>query len=159
MALVDGFSHLVVQVTDLDRSEKFYTEVFGLDVIGRDLVNDEGPNSLLATNTRQRIILVEVPQVEPFRSNSSSSHHAWYLTPEEFERAEKRLESLGFDITDSRASFRPKGERNMDIFDPDGHRYQIQTHGPETSEVITAGVGEIVCGQVDDFPVGSEVLC
>ncbi|HEY4134151.1 MAG TPA: VOC family protein, partial [Alphaproteobacteria bacterium] len=37
MALVDGFSHLVVQVTDLDRSEAFYRDVFGLDIIGRDL--------------------------------------------------------------------------------------------------------------------------
>ena len=29
MALVDGLSHLLVQVTDLDRSEAFYRDVFG----------------------------------------------------------------------------------------------------------------------------------
>ena len=30
MALVEGFSHLVIQVTNLDRSETFYQEVLGL---------------------------------------------------------------------------------------------------------------------------------
>ena len=42
MALVEGFSHLVIQVTDLDRSEKFYEDVLGLDPVGRDLVSEEG---------------------------------------------------------------------------------------------------------------------
>jgi catechol 2,3-dioxygenase-like lactoylglutathione lyase family enzyme len=52
MALVDGFSHLVVQVTDLNRSEKFYREVLGLHLVGRDLVNEEGPNLLLKMRDR-----------------------------------------------------------------------------------------------------------
>ena len=30
MPVVDGFSHLTVMVTDLDRSEVFYRDVFGL---------------------------------------------------------------------------------------------------------------------------------
>ena len=47
MALVDGLNHLLVQVTDLDRSEAFYRDTFALEVLGRDLVNEEGPNSLL----------------------------------------------------------------------------------------------------------------
>ncbi len=33
MALVEGFSHLVIQVTNLDRSETFYQEVLGLDLV------------------------------------------------------------------------------------------------------------------------------
>ncbi|MGE5537789.1 MAG: VOC family protein [Gemmatimonas sp.] len=154
MALVDGFSHLTVQVTDLDRSEAFYRDVFGLEVVGRDLVNDEGPNSLLAMNTRQRILLVQVPHVTPFRPNSSSIHHAWYLTPEQFDRAEKRLATMGFDITDSRKDFRAVGERSMDVFDPDGHRYQIQSYGPDATRIIIDDVGEVACGKVDEYAVG-----
>jgi len=73
MALVEGFSHLVIQVTDLDRSEKFYQEVMGLDPVGRDLVSEEGPNSLLKMNTGQMVLLVQVPKVEPFRPNSGSN--------------------------------------------------------------------------------------
>ena len=63
MAFVDGFSHLVVQVTDLHRSEKFYQEVLGLDLVGRDLVNEDGPNSLLKMNTGQMVLLVQVSKV------------------------------------------------------------------------------------------------
>src|SRR5438477_5509162 len=100
---ISGFSHLVVEVTDLDRSEKFYSEVFGLDVVGRDLVSDVGPNSTLAFNSRHRFVLVQVPATEPFRPNSSSIHHAVWLTQEQFARAQKRLREMGFDIGDNRA--------------------------------------------------------
>ncbi|HEY4135385.1 MAG TPA: VOC family protein [Alphaproteobacteria bacterium] len=155
MALVDGFSHLVVQVTDLDRSEAFYRDVFGLDIIGRDLVTDEGPNSLLAMNTRQRVLLVQVPEVTPFRPNSSSIHHAWLLTIEQLERAKVRLAEHGFDITDSRQAFRAMGEQSLDVFDPDGHRYQVQAYGPEAKQIIIENVGEIACGNAADYPVGT----
>jgi catechol 2,3-dioxygenase-like lactoylglutathione lyase family enzyme len=154
MALVDGFSHLAVQVTDLDRSERFYRDVFGLDLLGRNLVTAEGPNALLAMNTRQRILLIQVPEVQPFRPNSNSIHHAWYLTPEQFDRAQTRLAAMGFDITDSRKDFRALGERSMDVFDPDGHRYQIQSYGPEATQVIVENVGDIACGNVADYAIG-----
>ena len=85
MAEVSGFSHLVVDVTDLDRSEAFYRDVLGLEVVGRDLVSDVGPNSTLAMNTRHRIVLIQVDKVEPFRPNSSSIHHALWLTAEQFD--------------------------------------------------------------------------
>lgn len=155
MALVDGFSHMVVHVTDLERSEKFYREVFGLDLIGRDLVNDEGPNVLLGTNTRQRLLLVEVPEVTAIRPNSSSIHHAWLLTIEEYRRAQERLRAMGFDIDDSRAQFRAMGENSMDVFDPDGHRYQIQAYAPEATAIINEGVGLVTCGSIEAFPVGT----
>jgi catechol 2,3-dioxygenase-like lactoylglutathione lyase family enzyme len=155
MAIVEGFSHLTVLVTDLDRSERFYQDVFGLDLIGRDLVAEDHPNSLLAMNTRQRVVLVEVPQVEANRPNSSSIHHGWYLTPEQFARAQERLKGMGFDITDSRKEFRAMGELTMDVFDPDGHWYQVQTIGPEAKAIMTENAGEIACGKVDDYAVGA----
>ena len=155
MALIQGFSHLTVEVTDLDRSEKFYQEVFGLDPIGRDLVNEGRPNSLLGMNTRQRVLLVEVESVTPFRPNSSSIHHAWFLTPEQFDRAMERLQAMGFDTNESRKDFRAVGERSIDVFDPDGHRYQIQAYGPEAKAVMKEEVGEVACGNVRDYPVGA----
>lgn len=155
MALVDAFSHLVVHVTDLDRSEAFYRDVFGLDVVGRNLVSDEGENSLLAMNTRQRILLVKVAEVVPFRPNSNTIHHAWLLTPEQFDRAQERLQKMGFDISDSRQEFRALGERSFDVFDPDGHRYQVQSYGPEAKQIIVENVGEVACGNVSDYEIGA----
>jgi catechol 2,3-dioxygenase-like lactoylglutathione lyase family enzyme/nitrite reductase/ring-hydroxylating ferredoxin subunit len=152
---VNGFSHLTVQVTDLDRSGKFYQDVFGLDLIGRNLVNEEAPNSLLAMNSRERVVLVKAPEVQPFRPNSSSIHHAWWLTPEQFERAQKRLQAMGFKIDDNRKAFRPLGELNMDVYDPDGHRYQIQTITAEGQKPIIEIVSEAACGHVDDHPIGA----
>ena len=154
MSAIGGFSHLCVEVTDLDRSEKFYHEIIGLDVLGRDLINEGRPNSTLALNTRHRVVLVEVDEVEPFRPNSSSIHHAWYLTPEQFDQAQLRMKAAGYEIGDNRAQFRAVGERSMDIFDPDGHRYQIQTFGAEASDYIIENVGEISCGKARDYAVG-----
>lgn len=155
MALVDGFSHLVVEVTDLDRSEKFYREVLALDLVGRNLVNENGPNSLLKTNTGQMVLLIQVAEVVPFRPNSNSIHHAWLLTVEQYRRAQERLKTFGYNIEDSREEFRAMGERSMDIFDPDGHRYQIQAHGPEATTIIRPSAGKVTCGKIDDFEIGS----
>ena len=157
MALVDGLSHLLVQVTDLDRSETFYREVFGFDIVGRDLVAEEGPNSLLKSNSGHMILLVQVKgEVKPFRPNSSSIHHALYLTPDQHQRArERRAIATGKDVSDTRASFRANGQLSFDVFDPDGHRYQVQSIGPEASVIMKADMGDVVCGKVDDFAVGS----
>jgi catechol 2,3-dioxygenase-like lactoylglutathione lyase family enzyme len=154
MSTVGGFSHLYVEVTDLDRSENFYRDIIGLDLLGRDLMNEGRPNSTLALNTRHRVVLVEVEEVEPFRPNSSSIHHAWYLTPEQFDRAQERMRAAGYEVGDNRAQFRAVGERSMDIFDPDGHRYQIQTFGPEANEYIIEDVGEIACGNISEYALG-----
>lgn len=34
MALVDGLNHLLVQVSDLERSEAFYRDTFELELVG-----------------------------------------------------------------------------------------------------------------------------
>lgn len=91
MPLNGAFSHLVFEVSDLDRSEAFYRDVIGLDVVGRNLVAENHPNSLLATNTRQRLLLVEVPEVHAPPGPGSPIHHAWLLTVDQFREAQKRL--------------------------------------------------------------------
>lgn len=155
MAGVSGFSHLVVDVTDLDRSEAFYRDVLGLEILGRGFLNDERPNSTLAFNTHHRIVLIQVPdKVEPFRPNSSSIHHALMMNADQFDRAEERLRGLGYKIGDNRAQFRAVGDRNIDIFDPDGHRYQLQTYNPNARKFEPENVGEVVCGNVKDYAVG-----
>ncbi|HET9149973.1 MAG TPA: VOC family protein [Alphaproteobacteria bacterium] len=151
-----AFSHLTVEVSNLDRSEAFYRDVIGLDVVGRNLVADNRPNALLATNTRQRLLLVEVPEVPPYPASGGSIHHAWLLTIEQFKLARDRLEAHGYETgIDPRQTFRAVGEYNMDIHDPDGNRFQIQAFGEESEEVIASGAGVLACGNVADFPVGS----
>lgn len=150
------FSHLVVEVSDLDRAETFYRDVIGLDVLGRNLVADNRPNSLMAMNTRQRVLLVEVPEVPPYPASGGSIHHAWLLTIDQFRQARDRLEAAGFATgIDPRQTFRAVGEYNMDIHDPDGNRFQIQAFGDESEAVIPSGAGVVALGNISEFPVGS----
>lgn len=151
-----GFSHLVVECANLDKSEAFYRDVIGLDLLGRNLVADNRPNSLLAMNTRQRVLLVEVGDVPPYPASGGSIHHGWLLTPEQFALARDRLEAAGYSTgIDPRQSFRAVGEYNMDVHDPDGNRFQIQAFGEEATDILPSGAGMLRCGNIADFAVGS----
>ena len=159
MALCDGFSHLVLPVSDLARSETFYQEVFGLELVGRDLTAESKPNALLKTDCRQMVVLVQVPEVHIEREGANSTHHAWLLkTPEEYKACVKRLATLGFDIEDYRAAFRAAGQYSVDLVDPDGHRFQIQTQGPEATDVRIEKAGIINCGKAEDYAIGAVKL-
>ena len=151
-----AFSHIVVECANLDRSEAFYRDVIGLDVLGRNLTSDNRPHSLLAMNTRQRVLLVEVGEVPPYPGSGGSIHHGWLLTPEQFALARDRLEAAGYKTgIDPRQNFRAVGEYNMDIHDPDGNRFQIQAFGEESEELLPAGAGVVECVKIDNFAVGS----
>jgi extradiol dioxygenase family protein len=151
-----AFSHLVVEVADLDKSEKFYRDVIGLDVMGRNMVADNRPHSLLSMNTRQRVLLVEVAGVPPYPGSGGSIHHAWLLTIEQFKQAAERLEATGYKTgIDPRQTFRAVGEYNMDIIDPDGNRFQIQAFGDEAEEILPSGAAVVTLGKIDDYAIGS----
>src|SRR5579871_5502013 len=57
-AFADRFSHLALEVTDLDRSEQWYQEVIGADLLGRGLTAEPRPHSVLQMNSGQLLILV-----------------------------------------------------------------------------------------------------
>ncbi len=150
-----GFSHLVLEVGDLDKSEAFYRDVVGLEVLGRGLMAEPGPHSLLRMNTGQLLVLAQVDNAIPFRPNSVPIHHAFWLTMDQFRAAQGRFAAAGFDIGDERAAFRSKGEYSMDIWDPDGHHWQVQAEGPEATELIMPGVGLVDCGPCEKYEIGS----
>ncbi|HZT06448.1 MAG TPA: VOC family protein [Chloroflexota bacterium] len=150
-----GFSHLVLEVSDLDRSEAWYRDVAGLEVIGRNVLSETAPHSVLRMNTGQLLVLLEVDTPVPQRPNSGAIHHAFWLTMDQYHEAQERYAAAGYDTSDERAAFRSKGEYSMDAWDPDGHHWQIQSEGPEAQELIKPGVGVVECGPVEQFPVGS----
>lgn len=158
MSGVLGLSHLTVHVTDLAASEKFYEDVMGLEPLGRDLMEEDGPTSTLRSESGQLVVLVEVDDVEPFRGKTTSVHHAWYLTPEQHERAIARMKAMGEEIGDTREAFRAMGQKSFDVYDPDGHRYQIQTVTSEAYEILKPNRGVVNCGHIDDYAVGDVKL-
>jgi len=153
--VIDGFSHLVLEVKELERSERFYQDVIGLELLGRGLLAEPRPHSLLKLNTGQLIVLTEVDEPVPIRENSSSIHHAFLLTMDEYRLAQERFKAAGYNIEDSREQFRAKGENSMDIWDPDGHRWQLQAFGEEQHSILKPGAGVVDCGPASQYEVGS----
>ena len=152
---IRGFSHMVLEVQDLDRSERFYQDVIGLDHLGRGLLAEPRPHSLMKMNTGQLIVLIQHDNPVPIRPNTSSIHHAFLMTMDEYEAAQARFKAAGYDISDTREAFRARGEHSMDVFDPDGHRWQVQAFSEEQHEIIKSGQGVVDCGPFDKYRVGS----
>lgn len=150
-----GFSHMVLEVGNLDSSEQWYRDVVGLEALGRGLIAEDRPHSVLRMNCGQLLVLLEVDRPEPRRPNSLTIHHAFWLTPDRYRSAQERFAEAGIDISDERAAFRAKGEYSMDAWDPDGHHWQVQTHTSEATEIIKPGVGVVECGPVERFEIGS----
>ncbi len=151
---LEGFSHLVFEVADLERSERFYRDVIGLDLVGYDVLAEPSPHLVLRTAIGQLLVLLQVDTPEPRRPNTASIHHAFLLTMDEYRAAEERFRAAGHEVADTRKQFRSRGEYSMDIYDPDGHRWQVQAYGDEGHEAIS-GTGVVRCGPLAKFPVGS----
>ncbi|GEM_PF-422140 len=152
---ISGFSHLVLEVKDLDRAERFYQDVIGLELMGRGLLAEPRAHSLMRMNTGQFILLIQHDSPVPIRHNTTTIHHAFLLTIEEFQAAKQRFDAAGYDVSDNRAAFRARGEYSIDIWDPDGHRWQVQAFGPEQHDLIKPGTGVVDCGLAEKYELGS----
>lgn len=77
--MAERLSHLVLGVSDLDRSEAWYRDFFAMDVLGRGLTAEERPHTVLRMNTGQLLILIEQERVLPERLGTNpraNSHRA-----------------------------------------------------------------------------------
>lgn len=146
------FQHVVFEVADLDRSERFYGGVIGLESAGRDLWPEEGPSATFNTARGQYVVLVQVPEVKP---DGIGVHTNFMLSTEDYSTVHERLEAEGCYIPDLRADLRPVGELSDNFTDPDGHLLQITAISEEAFQVPASKRGKVVAGRIDDFAVGS----
>jgi len=146
------FNHKVVKVSDLERSERFFGEVLGLESVGRDLwPGEEGPTSTFKTQIGQYVVLVEVPSVDA----SLAEHWNFMLSPEDFADVQARLHAEGCAIGDLRQEFRAIGEMSDNYYDPDDQMMQITAIAASAYETPPSRRGKVVAGRIEDFPVGS----
>jgi catechol 2,3-dioxygenase-like lactoylglutathione lyase family enzyme len=121
MLKTQGVLHFTIPVKDLDRSEKFYTEVLGLEKLRRNdhmVFMRAGGDCLVLTYSENPI--------EPNRGNAHEIHHAFRLTAEEYDRAKKFLASR--DIQIIKEEDRKKGTfqgRSAYFHDPDRNVIEI----------------------------------
>ena len=93
MIKTSGVLHFTIPVKDLDRSEKFYTEVMGLTKVRRNshmVFMRDGADYFVLTHSENPI--------EPNRADKHDIHSAFKVTPAEYERAKAFLAGNGISI-------------------------------------------------------------
>lgn len=112
---VSGIDHVVLHVSDLDRSRHFY-----LDVLGLEVSHEEGRHSFLRCG-QQQVALFESPDRE-IHAGDEMNHMALRLETGDYEEVKAALEREGLRVTG-----RPGDDRCIYFSDPDGHRLQLLT--------------------------------
>ena len=152
------FHHIVLDVSDLERSAQFYGDALGLDPAPLDTWPDEGgaPKAIFKTDIGQYVVLVQLANVKP---DGPAQHTNFIVSPEAYERIYERLKARGCLVADHlvEQGRRPIGELSTYLDDPDGRRLQITAYTGETFALPAAKKGKVVAGRVEDFPIGTVV--
>jgi catechol 2,3-dioxygenase-like lactoylglutathione lyase family enzyme len=118
---VTGVNELVLEVVDLEASERFYAEILGLPVVDR--WPDREAVWVMAGG-RTRIGLWR-PQVGLFGSRGGLHvHFAMHIAEEDYDAAVERLRSLGQEVEET--VFEGAG-RSVYVNDPDGNLVELWT--------------------------------
>jgi len=122
MIRTEGVLHFTIPVKDLDRSEKFYTEILGMEKIRRT-----GHMVFLRAAGKDNFVLTfsEKP-IDPNPAGKHEIHSAFRLTAEEYDRAKTFLKAKGIDIfkEEDRRSGTFQG-RSAYFLDPDKNVIEI----------------------------------
>ncbi|HLR03268.1 MAG TPA: FosM family fosfomycin resistance protein [Virgibacillus sp.] len=117
---VKGVNHFLFSVSDLDKSIKFYQDVFDAKLLvkGRSTAYFDLNGMWLALNLEQDIPRQEISQ--------SYTHIAFTIEDAELYNAYDKLKKLGVNILTGR----PRDERDKKSIyftDPDGHKFEFHT--------------------------------
>ncbi len=124
---IRGVSELTLQVTDMRRSVKWYTENLELPIIGDD---DAQEFVWLKAGDQTRIGLWLPGEREYGDKPGAHVHFAFRVeTNEELEQAAKTLRSKGLDVEGP--VHHPGKDRSCYVKDPDDHLIEFFTYTPE----------------------------
>jgi glyoxylase I family protein len=121
MLKTEGVLHFTIPVKDLDRSEKFYTEIMGMRRLRRNdhmLFMQAGDDCIVLTYSENPIA--------PNAGDKHDIHHAFRVSPQEYVRARKFLAESGIAIIkeENRVSGTFRG-RSTYFHDPDRNVLEI----------------------------------
>lgn len=121
MIKTHGVLHFTIPVKDLDRSEKFYSEVLGMEKVRR---NDH--MVFMRAGEDNFVLTFSEKPVDPNPENQHDIHSAFRVTSEEYDRAKKFLAAKGIPIV--KEEDRRKGTfqgRSAYFHDPDRNVIEI----------------------------------
>ncbi len=114
MIRTTGVDHVVLHVSDVQRSRKFYTEILGMTAYRED----EGQVFLHAG--QQGVALFKKQGDAPLAAGNDLNHLALNVAAGSYETLKAELENAGVSV-----GGRPGQERCIYFRDPDGHRLQL----------------------------------
>jgi catechol 2,3-dioxygenase-like lactoylglutathione lyase family enzyme len=129
-------SHVVLEATNLERTQRFYAEALGLRPAGKneDEIFFEFPN-------HQLLGIKPVGELsDRTKRHGRAVHVAFNVRQEDFDRMLELIPALGgASQGDARAEdgLRPPGERSIYFSDPDTNKLQITAHGAEDWSLIS----------------------
>jgi catechol 2,3-dioxygenase-like lactoylglutathione lyase family enzyme len=131
-----GFSQLELEVTDLDRSEKFYQRVFGLTVLGRETDDLGHESSCLQLHSGQWLMLHKVDKLSE-RSSANyrfeGQHYAFFTpTAESLKSFRAAIVREGGKVDAlEQTQVRSATAHGLYFTDYDGNPLQLQVEGSE----------------------------
>ena len=121
MLKTEGVVHFTIPVKDLDRAERFYTEIMGMERIRRN-------NHMVFMRARQDCFVLTYSEnpIDPNPGNAHDIHHAFRVTSQEYDRAKTFLAQKGIQILkeEDRRSGTFQG-RSAYFHDPDRNVLEI----------------------------------
>ncbi len=109
-----GIDHLVLYVSDIGRSKKFYLDVLGMSVA------HESPGHLFLACGGQGFALFEPGDGAASDTGGDLNHVAFSVDAGTYEEIKGHLEAHGLEVTGRRGD-----DRCIYFCDPDGHRLQL----------------------------------
>jgi len=119
---MDGFSHIVVETTDLGRGEEFY-RLLGFQASGYDRVPNCGAHALFQMASGQWLILARSERPRTFPD--SGVHQAYRVTPWDRDAIGAKLAAAGVPVHTYKEDRPAEAADNFYCFDPDGNRIQL----------------------------------
>ena len=93
MLKTEGVLHFTIPVKDLDRSEKFYTEILGMEKLRRN-----NHMVFMRSGGTCFVLTFSENEINPNRGMAHDIHHAFTVTKDEYDRAKTFLSGKGVHI-------------------------------------------------------------
>ncbi|MEA2906670.1 MAG: glyoxylase family protein [Alphaproteobacteria bacterium] len=93
MLKTEGVLHFTIPVKDLDRSERFYTEILGMEKLRRN-----NHMVFMRAGGACFVLTYSENEINPNRGDAHDIHHAFTVSAEEYDRAKTFLPTQGVPI-------------------------------------------------------------
>jgi catechol 2,3-dioxygenase-like lactoylglutathione lyase family enzyme len=114
MIEASGIDHIVLHVSDVERSKQFYTELLGMTPYR------ENDRQVFLHAGSQGVALFKRTEGSPVPAGGDMNHLALKVAGGTYESLKSELEARGVNV-----SGRPGDDRCIYFQDPDGHRLQL----------------------------------